>query len=336
MLRFERFRGTLEEWGSTLETYPDREIFQTPAWLRFVAEAQHAEPVIAVLKEGAKEVGHFAGLVVKRMGLRILGSSLPGWSTSFMGIRLREGVSKRAALDSLVKFAFGELRCVHLEFLDRGFTVDDAAGLGFDHGDSRGFEVDLSGSLDQIYAKTSATACRYRVRKATKLGVVIEEARDEGFADEYYAQLQDVFAKQSLVPTYDQRRVRLLMKHLLPTGMLLLLRARDRDGHCLATGIFPAMNTHMYFWGGASWREFQHLSPNEPLNWHAIQYWKTRGIRVYDMCGGGEYKAKYGGRRISVSHLRISKYRYLKHARCLARGGLRLKQLIQARLRRAA
>jgi hypothetical protein len=336
MLRFERFRGTLEEWGGILETYPDRQIFQTPAWLRFVAEAQNAEPVIAVLKDGDEEVGHFAGLVVKRIGFSILGTPLPGWSTSYMGIRLREGVSKRNALESLVRFAFRDLRCVHLEFFDRSFTVDDAAGLGFDCHDARGFEVDLSGSVDEVYARTSATACRYRVRKATKLGVVIEEAQDDAFADDYYAQLQEVFASQSLVPTYDKERVRLLMKHLLPTGMLLLLRARDAEGHCIATGIFPAMNRHMYFWGGASWRQYRNLSPNEPLNWHAIQYWKTRGMRWYDMCGGGEYKRKYGGDRICVPCFSKSRYRYLKYARDLTRCGFRLKQMIAGRTRRAA
>ena len=80
----------------------------------------------------------------------------------------------------------------------------------------------------------------------------VEEAQDLAFADDYYAQLKDVFAKQSLVPTYEVERVRELIKNLLPTGMLLLLRARDQEGNCIATGIFPAMNKTMYFRGGAS------------------------------------------------------------------------------------
>jgi len=55
MLRFERFGGSLEEWERILDTFPDRQIFQTAAWLRFVAEAQNARPVIAVLKQGNDE-----------------------------------------------------------------------------------------------------------------------------------------------------------------------------------------------------------------------------------------------------------------------------------------
>src|SRR5436189_3057502 len=97
------------------------------------------------------------------------------------------------------------------------------------------------------------SACRRCIRKAKKVGVTIEEADDPEFADDYYAQLRDVFAKQSLVPTYGVDRVQALIAHLHPTGRLLLLRARGPDGASIATGIFPAMNGSMYFWGGASW-----------------------------------------------------------------------------------
>src|SRR3989442_1557306 len=80
------------------------------------------------------------------------------------------------------------------------------------------------------------------VRKAEKSGVTIEEAHDIAFADEYYEQLKDVFAKQGLVPTYDVERVRALVRHMEPSGNVLLLRARDPEGKCIATGIFPGFN----------------------------------------------------------------------------------------------
>jgi len=95
-------------------------------------------------------------------------------------------------------------------------------------------------------------SCRYCIRKAAKLGLIIEEARDEHFADEYYRQLCDVFAKQSLVPTYNKERIQALIRHLLPTGNLLLLRAREPNGRCIATSIFMGMHEFAYFWGNAS------------------------------------------------------------------------------------
>jgi hypothetical protein len=35
----------------------------------------------------------------------------------------------------------------------------------------------------------------------------------------------------------------------------------------------------------------------------------------YDMCGGGLYKAKYGGREIDIPWLRKSKYEFLAQQR---------------------
>jgi lipid II:glycine glycyltransferase (peptidoglycan interpeptide bridge formation enzyme) len=138
--------------------------------------------------------------------------------------------------------------------------------------------------------------CRRSIRKAKKCGVVVYKHRTCNIADDYHTQLTDVFAKQQLIPTYGIERVRALIQRILPTGMLLLLRARDPEGHCIATGIFLIKNDRMYFWGGPSWRTYQHLHPNEPLMWAAMQYGKAHGARVLDLGGGaGHYKKKYGG-----------------------------------------
>ena len=146
-----------------------------------------------------------------------------------------------------------------------------------------------------------------------------EEARDIGFADEYYEQLQEVFQKQSLVPTYGRDRVRALIGCLDGTNELLLLRARDAQGRCIATGIFLGMNETMYFWGGASRQALQASRPNEAIHCYAMRYWKHRGMCRYDMGGGGEYKRKYGGYDITVPWLQKSKHAWIKPLRTLAK-----------------
>jgi hypothetical protein len=331
MLRFEPFSGSLDDWGNVLNTFPDREIFQTPAWLRFLAESQRADPVVAVLKDGADIAGYFAGLIVRKLGLRILGSPFIGWTTEHMGIRLREGVSRRDALQAMTAFAFSGLGCVQFEFCDPAFGPADVDGLGFQHSTCIGTVVDLAPDEDTIYSGFSSKSCRYSIRKAQKLGVVIEEACGEGFADDYYAQLRDVFAKQSLVPTYGKKRVELLIKHLMPTGDLLLLRARDPAGRCIATGIFLGTNQTAYFWGNASWRQDQQFCPNEAIHWHAMRYWKRRGIRKYDLCGGGDYKRKYGGAVSTAHQFRKSKYFWVAAARNVAYRCFRIRQNLLGR-----
>jgi len=328
MLHFEPFDGTVEQWDAVLETFPDREVFQTSAWLRFLAESQSGTLTLAVLKDGDNAVGHFAGLIVRKFGLRILGSPFIGWTTERMGIRLRPGVPKRAAVEALMHYAFQDLKCVHLEISDPNITPDDVAGLGFETRVGRGYLVDLTPDEDKVFHNMSAKSARYSIRKAVNLGVVIEEAHDDEFAADYQAQMQEVFANQGLVPTYGKERTLLLMRHLLPTGNLLLLRARAPDGRCIATGIFLGMHRRAYFWGNASWSRDRHFCPNEAIHWYAMRYWKRRGMESYDMCGAGAYKRKYGARPFENYFLSKSNRAWIALARKIAFKGFRLKQRI--------
>ena len=309
----------------TLDAYPDRTIFQTREWLAFIAETQRAEPVVAEVRDGRRLVGTFTGAIIRRFGVRILGSPFPGWTTAYMGFNLQAGADRRAALAALAPFAFRDLRCWHVEIMDRYLRPEDGAALGYQVGRLPGYEIDLTRTEEELFAGMTS-ACRRCVRKAEREGVAVEEAEDDRFADDFHEQLIDVFAKQGLAPTYGVERVRALIRHLQPTGRLLLLRARDPEGRCIATGIFPAMNGTMTFWGGASWRPHQHWRPNEAIQWHAIRYWKARGMVRYDMGGGGAYKAKFGGARISVPWFRMSRFGVLSVLREQARKGARWRQ----------
>jgi hypothetical protein len=177
--------------------------------------------------------------------------------------------------------------------------------------------TDLTENEDRLLANM-ASACRRAIRKAEKSGVSVEPAAPEGFAKEYHSQLQDVFAKQDLRPTYSSARVDKLIEHVHPSGDLLLARVRDPDGRSIATGIFPGFGTFSFFWGNGSLREHQILRPNEALHWFAMRYWKQRGMRWHDWGGANDYKAKYGVVPFTTLALRKSRYAVLQYARDLA------------------
>jgi hypothetical protein len=301
-----------------MNAFADRVIFQTREWLQFVARTQRAEPVVAAVVDDGERVGYFSGLVVRRFGVRILGSPFPGWTTASMGFNLAEGVSRHTAAAALVPFAWGPLRCAHLEVKDRWLRAADLDGLGFESDLTLTYEVDLSADEPDILSRMSS-ACRRAIRKAEKSGVTVTAVAGEDFADEYYAQLQGVFARQSLVPTYGVERVRALIECLEPTGRLLLLRALSPDGRSIATGIFPAFNGTAYFWGGASLRPDQILRPNEAIFWYAMRYWRARGVSTLDLGGGGDYKHKYGPRELWLPWFRRSRVPGLRLMRTIAR-----------------
>ncbi|RSM72284.1 amino-acid racemase [Actinoplanes sp. ATCC 53533] len=334
MLALHRVEPTAALWADRA-TYDDRLIFHTEEWLRFVAESQRAEPVLATVTDGTRAVGHFTGLVTKRYGLRILGSPMAGWTTSYVGFNLEPGVPRRAALAALMPFAFGDLGCAHLEIRDRGLTETDLEGLGLRWAAAPTAVIDLRPAQDTLFG-AMASACRRNIRKAAKSGVVIEEANpgDQEFADDFYHQLRDVFAKQNLVPTYSIERVRALIRNLAPAGRILLLRARDPEGRCVATAVLPWYHRTMYFWGGASYREHQHLRPNEALIWHALRWAKERGVTEFDFVGGNSYKAKYGTTEVPVPWARRSRSPLVAGLRDAAKEGFALKQRAVARLSR--
>ena len=308
-----------------LDSFADRTVFQTRAWVQFVAEAQSATPVLAEAREGREVVGYFTGLTFSKFGMKVLGSSFPGWTTPYMGFNLRPGVLRREALAALEKFAWDDLKCLHLEVSDPHFAFDDGEGSGFKTEYYGSYRTELTKSEEELF-NGMESACRRCVRKAEKSGVVIEEAHDLAFADEYYEQLKDVFAKQGLVPTYSVERVRSLVKHLEPSGNVLLIRARDGEGKCIATGIYPGYNEIAEFWGNASFRAYQNVRPNEACHWYAMRYWKKRGAKIFDWGGEGSYKEKYGPTPHRVPWFTKSKYQIVGTLRNEARNMFARKQ----------
>ncbi len=297
-----------------LDRLPDRLVTQTRAWLDFLRASQRAEPVIGALHFGdGNPVGYFTGLVTRRFGVRMLGSPLPGWTTAYQGFNLIEPIARADAVTALTRFAFGPLRCHHLELRDR-FLTTPPADPRLHREEFVTYDIDLTPAEEEIFASFSS-ACRRAIRKAEKVGVQVEEASPAGFAAEYFAQLEEVFAKQGLRPTYDVQRVEQLIRHLAPTGALLLLRARDADGSPIATGLFPGHATTAFFWGGASRQSGQQNRPNEAIMWHAIRAWKARGATTLDLGGGGDYKRKYAGTDVAVPHLARSRVEVLWRGR---------------------
>jgi predicted N-acyltransferase len=234
-------------------------------------------------------------------------------------------VPRSAALEALEKLAWDDLKCLHLEVSDPNFTFEDGEAAGFKAEYYASYRTDLSRSEEDLF-NGMESACRRCIRKADKSGLKIEEAHDLAFADEYYEQLQDVFAKQSLVPTYSVERVRALVRNVEPGGNVLLIRARDPEGKCIATGIYPGFNQIAEFWGNASFRAYQSLRPNEACHWYAMRYWKKRGVTIFDWGGEGTYKEKYGCTPYRVPWFTKSRYQIVGALRNEARNMFARKQ----------
>lgn len=293
-------------------------VFTTPEWIRFVEADSGAKPLILRITKNQGFVGYFSGLMMKKFGVSIVASPFSGWSTCFMGF---DCLCKEAVLDvlkDLKTYLFEEVKCVYVEIIDRDMDLDLAKRSGLRFVLLSTLELDIDRSDDELF-KVFKTDCRNFIRQFERRGATIEEASpDERFAEEYFEQLQDVFAKQGMVPTYGVDKVKRLLTHLAVSDKLLCLRVRNPDGASIATSIFLGHNNKFFFWGGASFRSFQSFRPNEYMIWYAIRYWRARGCTVFDMVGVREYKKKFGSVEREYAKLIIPKYTFLLSLRNLA------------------
>lgn len=340
MLRLERV--TLPDVPTDRNERPEHTVFQSAPWLDFLAETQRAEPLVAAVLDGNREVGWFTGGVISKLGVRVLGSPFRGWTTSYQGFDLDPGVDRTEAAAALSRFAFGPARCHHIEMLDRWLTANDAHAAGF-AADGRwalpGWELGLSNTEEQLFGGLSSPARRC-VRRARRAGVVVSRVPltsmtgQDSFARDYHRQLTQVFARRGLRPTYDEDRVRALLGRLAPVQGLFALRAQDTEGTCVATGLFPFDRRAAYFWGGASTEAGRRLRANDALMWHAILFARSLGCSAFDFGGGGTFKAKFGGAAITVPWVRRSRWRVVETARYAAETMIRFSGK-PGRLRRA-
>ncbi|HEX5079756.1 MAG TPA: GNAT family N-acetyltransferase [Geminicoccaceae bacterium] len=312
-MRFHRLAPDEVDWEA-LDAFEDRVFSQRRHWLRFIQSFVNGDIVVAELRDVGRTLGYFTGIRSRVCGVPVLGSPFRGWLTAEMGFNLAPGVPRYEALRALEDLAFRQLGCLQLEVGDRGFRMTEEAGPGFRFRDRPTYVSDLTLSEDELLARMSRS-CRWNIRKAEKNGLRAEVAEPDGFAEEFYGHLCEVFAKQGLVPPYGIERVRALIEHVHPSGDLLLARVRHPNGTSIASGIYPGFGKMSFFWAAGSLREYQVLRSSEILHWFAMRHWKARGVEVHDWAGANRYKERYGATIQVTPILRKSRFQVLEHAR---------------------
>ena len=291
-----------------MDAFADRVVFQTREWLEFLARTQRAQPVVATVMDDGEHVGYFTGLIIRRMGLRILGSPFPGWTTESMGFNLERGrePARRRGRAGPLRVPGARLRARRAQGppaearRSRRPAVRQPA-----HADVRGGPVrrgggDLRADVERLPARGAQGREGRRHRRAgggrLVRGGVLRAAR---------GRVRPAIARAALRRRARPRAHRVPASR--PVACCCSARAR-REGLPIATGIFPAFNGTAYFWGGASVREHQILRPNEAIFWHAMRYWRGRGMTALDLGGGGDYKRRYGPRELRLPLFRRSRF----------------------------
>lgn len=321
-----KYEFTKIDWNhldvTEFHSLPDKTVLTTKEWIDFIVEDSKANPYIIRITQNKHFVGYFSALIVSKFGIKILGSPFPGWSTPFMGFDLKEGYVREDILEELLPYIIEETGCLYIQISDRLFDFDRLEAikkkLSIVISKSETLELGIEGD-DALQYKKMKTDCRNFIKQFERRGAIIEEVQpDDSFAEEYYQQLVDVFAKQNLVPTYTVEKVKCLLKHLAVSNMVYCLRVKNPEGEKIASSIYPGYNKKIFFWGGASLRSNQHFRPNEYMLYRAMSYWRNRGCVEFDMVGNRGYKKKFGSWEVYYPSITYAKYRWLIDAKSLA------------------
>jgi CelD/BcsL family acetyltransferase involved in cellulose biosynthesis len=282
------------DWDDRIRRYRTKTLFHESAWLAHLLDI-HPDGRIRYFEVhgDAGVVGLACALEVRRFGLRVWGSPLPGTGTNYLGPALDDASLMEEAVRAFVECGRAR-RVAHIELANPALDGADLSALGFTAQPGLTHLVPLPDNAEEAWAGLKS-ACRNRVRKGQQNELRPEITDDPAIADEFFEQFIEVYGKQGMAVPFRVERPRSLFRRLAPAGRVLALRIWAGD-HIAATGLFPYDERCIYFWGAASWLADQHLCPNELLHWTVMEAAVERGIPLYNMCGGASrFKDKFGG-----------------------------------------
>ena len=283
-----------DRWDELIAPFESRQLFHRKAWLDYLAASRGLTIRFWAIRSGNQTVGYFCGGILRKGPFRILGSPLKGWGTNFLGPVVNRDFDQGAFLRALDDLAASE-RLAMVEIENPVLSERNLEKSGYDPVPQPTYIVELAPGETERMWNLLELKSRQKVRKAIRSGLTVEDTADAQVAEEFYDQFVEVLSRKNLYPPYHRDCPRLLFQSLKPLDMLFALRIRDPEGKVIATGLFPHDDQTVYFWGGASRIAAWNHSPNDLLQWSVMEMAAARGLRVYNMCGYGYFKSKFGG-----------------------------------------
>jgi hypothetical protein len=281
-------------WDELIAPYESSQLFHRRAWLDYLVASRGLDMRLWAINRNGGTVGYFCGGVLQKGPFRILASPLKGWGTNFLGPVANRDIDQAAFLRALDELAARE-HFAMVEIENPLLQADLMERADYIAVSQPTYIVSLAtGDPKTIWERINLKS-RQKVRKAKRAGLVVNDVDDPAIADEFFDQFVSVLARKKLFPPYDRTCPRLLIKYLKPKKLLLALRVLHPSHGTIATGLFPRDDKAIYFWGGASQIDTWNFSPNDLLQWTAMEMAAQAGITTYNMCGYGYFKSKFGG-----------------------------------------
>jgi hypothetical protein len=141
---------------------------------------------------------------------------------------------------------------------------------------------------------------RNRIRKAEKSGVqIIKDGRP--YLQEYYEMVKETLGPQG-VEVKPKAFYEKVLDRLEPMGKARLFIGLY-NGKPVSGAIFLFYKENVFYWHGASFREYLPIAPSQLIHWELIKYARQNGYKTYDFLnieperlpGIARFKMRFGG-----------------------------------------
>lgn len=300
----------LEKWNKMVARCPRGTVFHTLEWTDALSEVFQVSKLGLGIYQGGELVGILPAFLHKTAIFKLLLSPLHGAGTPYGGPL----VESELLGDTFMAWQkFAEEEGVH--YIDVGFSpqgdidCDILRANGYICERRFTYLLDLNRGVDSLWQRLDQK-CRNMVRKSMKNAVKVVEISDVEQLGEYYQMSVDTYAKSHTKPILPLKLYRQLFETLHPKGMLKVLFAQY-DGKLVAGAFFPCFDNRIYYWDGASYRDYYRVAPNNLIQWHLIEWAASHGFKSYDMLGANiptiaAFKKGFGGELVQTAYA----YRY--------------------------
>jgi serine/alanine adding enzyme len=287
-----------EEWRRFVEEHPHGNIFHTPEMFRVFSRVRGHHPTLwAAVDSGGRVLALLPPVQITLLDKLL--RPLTMRAVAYGSVLCAPGTEGQEAVALLLRTYRREVRNRPLftelrNLSDLSAVQPVLQDNNFLYEDHLNFLVDLRRPVEEIWGGVHSNV-RTNVRKARRMGVVIEEVASLDKIRDVYAVMAKVYDRIQ-VPLAPSSLFEAAFDILHPSRMIKSFVARAEDT-CIGACIRLLYKGVIYAWYAGAIRDYASYKANDLLNWHVLEWGVQHGFDCFDFGGAGKPDEDYGPRR---------------------------------------
>lgn len=295
-----------KEWDVLVEQSPHGTLFHTWDWLKIVEKHIDSKFYPIMLYKGTNLVGIYPIFLRKKAFVRFAFSPPPKAYLLYLGPVIKEYENmkqdkKESTMIQIQKevdrFLFSELKCNYVRIRSSPGLFDSRPlrWAGYEIMPHYTYRIDLIKGVKNVWEQFDRKL-RVDINRAKREGITVEEGNNKDIDFIHYS-LSRRYIEQDLTPSDHRKFLLDLYNKFFPTNMRIFIA--KYEGESVGGTIFLCYKDIMYLWVGVPKSELKGISPNDMVQWEAINWACENGCRYYEEMDAGDdirlrhFKSKY-------------------------------------------